>query len=140
MPQIRTTASGNGGDAFGIDLWAAEVFISQYPDGSGVQTARNAVTILNPDENLVRGDTIDLLSTVVLDLNGVVCLNVQYICVDLYKGSNPQPDFTLEGVTRSCQGFTCKGKWVLMEQTFTGLIIKETDPTEIRKLFSAKAP
>ncbi|XP_072033318.1 LOW QUALITY PROTEIN: uncharacterized protein [Amphiura filiformis] len=121
---LSPKASQYGGSAVGQDLWEAEIFISSSADGRGEKYALTPVTIVNPHENLNRGVSIDLLSNAVLDLTGVVCLNVQYICVDLIKGENANPDYTLGGTTRVCQGFTCKG----VDFTNAGLSVEYETP------------
>ena len=52
-----------------------------------------------------------------LDLTGVLCEQMEYVCAMLVKGTSPDPDFTLQGVDGdesllSCEKLECRGELV----------------------------
>ena len=101
----------DGASAVGDDLWEADIFINEHESGSGPKIALTKVNIVNNnDADLNKGSTVDILANAVLDLSDVVCVNGQYICLDLRKGPDANPDFTLGGTVRTCRPFSCKGE------------------------------
>lgn len=112
---LSFSSDPRGADAVGTGLWKFVVFSSTAADGSssGYRAVQSDINFNQPQQastQLTAGAvaTINGL-TADLDLGGVPCALVPYICVELQKGDAPAPDFVLSGQTVQCVPVECRG-------------------------------
>ncbi|XP_070535949.1 uncharacterized protein [Ptychodera flava] len=126
-----------GSTIFGEDLWDLELYANTKPDGTGDSLPINSQA-LSPDQQDkhmgggVPGEFSPISANV--DLTGVTCDKVPYICMTLSKGSKPSREFTLtgdpdEGVFTGCASIPCKPNKQLTV-TDTDLDLKEPKEVE----------
>ncbi|XP_038079237.1 uncharacterized protein LOC119746392 [Patiria miniata] len=107
---VNVTATPNSAGIDGDNLWAATVFVSSQPDGSGATSSVREATIdptvqgrdLVPDSVLTLED---LVAT--MDFSRIACSEMRYICVTLRENGQAQPDFNLAGDLTSCIETNC---------------------------------
>ena len=67
---------------------------------------------MESDNSLILSD----IDNAFLDLSGVTCENIDYLCMNFGKSQNPMPDFTLlfQGTEEPpwCKQIECRGKEV----------------------------
>ena len=96
----------------GTGLWQLEVFTNTQPDGSGNTVLTQTINLdsRNANTGLVAGGTAvfsDVSASI--DLSGLNCNTLPYLCVRVLKGNNPSPDFVLTGNRVDCVPSQCKG-------------------------------
>ncbi|XP_033120081.1 uncharacterized protein LOC117119389, partial [Anneissia japonica] len=113
--------------ASGSGLWKGRAFGSSSSSGSGVRYAEQDITFDSVQaETSIVPNTVRLINNVMVDFDfsNRVCIEGQYLCVEIQKGDNPAPDFILTGVPSSdalvgCVEVTCLG--VEITSIFSGL-------------------
>lgn len=100
-------------------LTKVDIFTNQQINGGGQTAVTQLATLSVSAANaaLLQGGGSILLRNVEanLDLTGVACSQIPYICTRLRRNPASQPEFTLQGIPSdsvfiSCQGFQCSGE------------------------------
>lgn len=117
---IRTDA--NGDSVSGTGLWNVQFFLNDQSDGSGPRRTLTS-SPLTPTQTStpIAAGSIGTIRSIFAtpDLRDLTCTQAPYICAELSKGSNPNPDFLLSGSLVGCTEINCQGmcqrlwKWVL---------------------------
>ncbi|XP_077987517.1 uncharacterized protein LOC144442123 [Glandiceps talaboti] len=104
-----------GSSIFGEDLWKLSVHGNNKPDGSGdsIPLGDQVLTDVQPDQPLAGGKPLSFspVSTN-LDLTGIKCEEIPFVCLTLSKGDKPSREFTLtgkpdDGVMTACAPVPC---------------------------------
>ena len=105
---VETRSISNGTDLFSVGIVARSV--------TGMDIELEERQFLGPSSTVVSsGMPSHPLQSVIVDLTGIRCDQMTSICGVLRKGSNPVPDFTLQGqageMTRleDCIQIPCRG-------------------------------
>lgn len=97
-----------------------EIFTNQQIDGLGLtavsQSATLSVSAANAALNAGGGSIVLSNVEANIDLTGITCSQVTYICTRLQRNPQSQPEFILEGIPGDrvftyCQGFSCTGQF-----------------------------
>ncbi|XP_033114395.1 uncharacterized protein LOC117114839 isoform X2 [Anneissia japonica] len=125
---LDVTSSSDGASVAGSDLWEVAVYLSANNEGTGTRVSELSATLDDASSSLMAGATIAISGSANLDLDGVICENVNHICAILSKSSSASPDFTLEDdnpqVFVSCKQFACEGVVI----TDTEVSVNQGDP------------
>lgn len=110
---VAVRTDGNGDSVSGMGLWGLEFFLSDRDDGSGARYdfLTSGLNSIQASTAIAAGSTESItgvFSTV--DLRTLTCPQVPYICAELSKGNNPNPDFLLTGSLVGCTAIDCRGK------------------------------
>ena len=115
-----------GASIRGTNLFTIYLYGNTQENGQGTIPGDGAAAYLVPIAQTVSVDhntqnSFDYLPAR-LDLRGVSCAQVPYVCAQIYKGSDPSPDFTLQPynpldpVYTDCAPVPCTGKnqiWII---------------------------
>ncbi|XP_072173534.1 uncharacterized protein [Diadema setosum] len=114
---MEVSIRGQGVGVAGDGLWAMRAFGSSRMDGSGRRYSERTQVLTGDQQGQTLRTTEDMLfGSVDFDLNmqGLTCNQVQYVCVEFAKGENPTTVFNLipvpnPNVLISCSPTECEG-------------------------------
>ncbi len=112
--------SPGGASIMGTGLWQLKVFANRRADGSHHRKAYETLVALTADQTNAPLSEINRVPsfpgrTVALNLQNTECRQTPYFCVQLLKGVNPSPEFSLHGAPDdsaliTCDSLDCNGK------------------------------
>ncbi|XP_072167955.1 uncharacterized protein [Diadema setosum] len=116
---VSLISNPSGGSVEGENLWEITAWLSDASDDSGVRYLQQPILITQEQASvpIVAGVDTATIAGIVLDwdlINGPLCSQVSFMCVEVAKGSMANPDFLLtsfpdSSVLRTCAPVTCRG-------------------------------
>ena len=95
-------------DVIGTGLWKLNTWGSLRADGGGPQIsyADQTLSVVQQDTVVVRQPHFFFRNVQYsLDMRGIACSDINYVCVRIRKGDNPSPDFTFRGKPKQSATF-----------------------------------
>ncbi|XP_071943757.1 cadherin-23-like [Antedon mediterranea] len=111
---LDIASSGSAGSAAGSGLWQLTAYFASSNDGSGTSQARQSIQ-LNATQaatGINAGDLAIMQNIAAsMSLDGVLCTNVSYMCIELGRGDAPSVNYRLEESSdlETCIEVTCRG-------------------------------
>ena len=116
---LSAATTPDSGSVSGERLWDLSIYGSQNPTGDGTKYGEQSLYNFNryqEGRNVIGGEVINYgFVDTNLDMTGVVCNEVNFVCVTLRKHYNPDADFELiaipdKRVLTDCFRVKCNGK------------------------------
>ncbi|XP_071484961.1 cadherin-23-like [Diadema antillarum] len=110
---VGLSSNPAGSGISGTGLWQVTIFPNTQINGNGVSVIPGVTPVLTGVQSgtsLASGGQATILGVPVsLNLGGVTCSQIPYLCVRVRKGENPNPDFLLTGSLVNCIPSNCQG-------------------------------
>ncbi len=111
---VRMETDPQGGSVSGTNLWVVKLFGSTFPDGSGTRVREETLTLGPPNSGRgvqagIRVTLSDIITS--RSMLGLTCAEVPYICIEVQKNPNSDPDYSLSGDLMDCIDMPCRGEW-----------------------------
>ena len=111
---VSLTFHDESTDIYGNDLWQAEVFTNTRPDGTG-DVCVSASEPVDLQGNVTRGTIVPLTGgETSLNISDCLCSEMKYLCLNITKNPDAEPDFTLEVPSEGyiyCVEVDCNGEF-----------------------------
>ena len=113
---VQLNSNPTGNSISGTGLWQVSIYPNTLLTGNGVTaiseitpaltTTQSGTSLVSGGQSTIGGIPIDL------NLGGVACSDIPYVCVRVAKGTNPNPNFLLSGTLVGCIPSNCRGMYI----------------------------